>query len=207
MKIPMLILAIPVALSCLTANAQENDANSRANSDVYRVVQERSAEVPDGVVFQLAISSLTSIADADPDFAVTWVQQEIGLNESAAQNLIYLLRSALTSIHADTRVAMHEKGCTSGVPRVYGENTYAALEEMEDAGEEIAENQLLLVKNQIGEKAAIRFQVWLDKQKLGTVHRKYDQKKLSTSVGASGYERLEKICRELVAGPTVGGQS
>lgn len=190
-----ILIATLLSIALGSAHAQEDIENSRASA--YRVVHKQSASVPDGVVFNGAASTLVGMADDDPSLSISLLQGELGVSKAEVQSLIDILRSTLPLIKEDIRIEMQRIGCDRGAPLVFGDETYATLEAIEDVPEQVAYDHLLRVKNQLNREVADRFQGWLDELKLSTTQIKYDQKKLSDLVGKSGDERLQKVCSDL----------
>lgn len=179
--------------------AQEQGTTPLIDGTEIRSIYSRSASLPDGVAFSVTVASVTSIADDDPEYANAWIQREMGLDESESDQFIALLRAARENLEADQQRRFEEIACITGIPRVYGDNTYAVLEQMDDEADLIAETHYQRFMNQIDEDNRERLQAWIDKQKQHIVHKKFDQEIRSRKVGVDGYERLERICRLLNA--------
>jgi hypothetical protein len=165
-----------------------------------RTVYNRSPTLPDGVAFRESASAVTEFAKDDPEFAHALIAQQMGFDEQISTQLLALFRVTLKAIATETQARKKEIGCLDDVPRVFRDNAYLALEQMEDASEAIAESHYLRVKeqvrNQFGEDAAARLQAWIESQKGSIVHVKFDQREFSNNIGIEGDERLERICRE-----------
>lgn len=199
MNISIKGLAAVIALGCVAVVSNAQESGNKDDSDLYRFASIGSADVPDGVTFNLLVSTLVMMEKDNPDIVISLVMQEANVDQATAQDLLSEFRSSMTNIREKQVVAMNEIGCTSGVSRHYGDDTYTALEQMDDASEVVSGEELNRVLESVGEATAEKLQSWLDGDKLKTGHRKYDQRKLSESVGKSGYQRLDDVCRKLAA--------
>ena len=198
-------LSVGILLAiCSSSSAQDNSATNEtsvtASTDesAVRVKFDRSPDLPDGIAFSMSITNLLSMVENDSDFGISWIQEFFDVDEAKSVQLIGLFSEAAYDIETAIQESMQEIGCTTGVPRVYGDNTYKAFEQMEDTREAIAQAHLLQVKSQLDDDIADRLQAWIDDQKLNIVYSKTNHRKLSQKIGADGYERLERICQKFV---------
>ena len=189
------------------AEAEDDRAESRGlRNESIRTIYDRSAALLDGMAFNLAAQNLVTFADSDPESANAWILQEMGLDQAASEQLLALFRQTLENIEADKQKRIEEIACLTGVPRVYGDETYTALEQMDDESEAISQIHYLRVVDQVGQNTAERLQSWLNEQKLTAVYIKSDQRKRSEQLGIDGYQRLERICRQFYDAEAYGAR-
>jgi hypothetical protein len=180
-------------------SAQESETGSQVDRSTFKSFLQGSSDIPDGITFHVAILSMVALADDDPEFATGVIQEEMRLDLGRSEELLSLFRETIKQIAADTARLKEEIGCITGVPRVYGQDTFTVFEQMDDIDELVASSYFLRAKNQVGQETGQELQSWVSRQKLNTVYAKYDHSKVSERSGAGGYERLERICRTLYA--------
>ena len=172
-----------------------------SDEDFRKVVRRQfvnSSQLPDGIAFITTMELARASNSDNPNSTEIWIQSRMGLDPRESREFIALMMDALHQFEYHFRLRSRDIGCEFGVPKVVGDEVYSALELMDDARFELAEEQLVSFKKRLNEETAARFQQWLDQRKVGIVHVAFKHKELAKAVGSPSPDaQIAGICNML----------
>ncbi len=152
-----------------------------------------SPDLPDGISFSALLMLLHGMR-SDPDTAADWVAQRMGIEKSEAAIMVRRLEEVSDQFDAAFAKMRMDVLCEKGIPRIYGNDVFAALERVEDARDAIAEEHYLTFAAQLSESEAEALQRWVDAHKLRTVATRHNYKELYEKHAASADAVVARIC-------------
>lgn len=180
-----LVLSIILFVSAAHAHGVSNGAVERNGISLgdprfeatLREKYVHSGRLPDAVAFQTIIGTLSGINEKKPALALSMIRNNMRLDDPHAAEFLAVILDRYETVTSETDSAGQELICSQGIPRVAGQDVYAALDAMDDAQERIAGEHLASFRQDLSAEEAENFDQWLLASKKNTVHLTLDHRK------------------------------
>ena len=149
--------------------------------DAVRVEYRNSPDLPDGISFSLTLTSISASFDDDPDSSTYILMEKLSLDFDAAEKMASQLGAISIEYEKEIQDSHAEMLCLDSIPRVYGDDVYAAFETAEMIQDAIAEEKYLAFLSTLSAPDAERFRAWNDELKLSTTTIRFRYKSLFES--------------------------
>lgn len=176
-------------------NGSSNQAISRGPlAAAERESYHGSYDLPDGISFVHTVLFIEALKAGNDESEYTWLEGEMDIGREDAEELV----DAVIDAKAKADVAIERKSyellCNGEVQRVYGEDLYPVLEEIEDLGETVPEQYLNELYEQLDEPMADKLAQLVHERKLNVSYAKHDQKAAFEILTLSVDEYAAGIC-------------
>lgn len=186
-------LCLGIASFAMSQTAEVNPG-SPIDEDLIRVSYHSSSDMPDEVAFNILLDGLEPMG-AGEEGDVAWIMQEMQIDQETANTVNTQLlntRAAMRKEQFDTQKSI---GCTSeNIPKFYGINAMAAMQDMEDSREVVAAKHLANLLQSLDGDLSTKLHDWIDNQKLRSSQVKYDHVEAYQRRGLDADSVLAGIC-------------
>ena len=196
-----MILALIVGITS-GAGAQDHEPptpNDSANDVAFlKTTYLGSPDLPDGAAFAFTMRVFGSPDPENRRFSVSMVKKALSLDSKAeAEVMVDKFIDVNKRMLLATEEALAANSCVDGVPKVYGNSAYQALDAMDDTEVIVADEFYVELQKELGPDMGQRLRDWIDREKLSINAERSDSKKMHARAGRIGDETLAQICIKL----------
>lgn len=186
---------LSIMLLLVTTSVASGQMADPAPEDSITFKEYSGQSVPDGVAFHMTLLLLNHDHENNrTEAAVAWIAEELDLNEAESRAFLTQALDTFQNIQADIKAARVSHLCEAGVPRVYNRDVYAALQQMYDIRNDIAEQHFQDTKSSLGEETGALLQEWMYEAKNGMGQVQIDFEKADKIRGRDTTARLSSMC-------------
>src|SRR5690606_2254606 len=162
-----------------------------------RVKYDQTANLPDGLAFISTLRVLSEMSAIDTDSAIDLIQRGMGFSQDDAQSFLDLVLEMSRAYSADYDRQARLLFCSKEKPRPAGNNLYPLFEALDDSELPLGNKYLALIKAELSQDKAARFQAWLNSRKSNITLVRVRHKEHYEQLGRDPDQTVYALCEHL----------